>query len=216
MENINTTIFKEILGNRRYILPFLRRKVHALQIAISSTDRKYIKYFERELRSKIYHMQQSSGKYTCAFCLNLEKSTCHALCFKCNKNYYEGCGSLLPGTYPFMTKTLDANGNEIIPWTLISACGRYENPGKQDYFKNFMYTEQNIKISYYEAMEGIYTGFCRGRRPCHLCAGVNLELYNDCLKDENYDIDKPCSKVIEAITKCYSVPSIFHFHKTVG
>jgi len=124
------------------------------------------------------------------------------------KNTYKECSTLLPGIFSFHDSYFDAIENEFTPWIFRTPCTSFERLEKSRYFKNFTSNDQSITIANYESLEGIFLGISRGKKPCHICAAVSMDILKECKKcekeKESENENTPCSKVIEEISSRYS------------
>lgn len=202
-DNVYLSKSKELVIELKKRIALLKQKLTNYKLLIIDDDIEYKKTFESSISPIIQSEHQKCNLSFCAFCVNLKKSACHKYCFSCSKSFFSECGLLLPGTFPFMTNYLDSEGNETMPWTLIPGCNYFEQLDNQHYFDNFVSIDDAITIAFYEAVEGLYLGISRGKRPCHICASINLEIYNSCYKSENFNYDNPCTKVLENVMKYY-------------
>lgn len=194
---------KEITAILKKLFNLLKKKFISYELNITSGDKKYIKDFVELIGPEIQSKHQKFNLYYCAFCSNLEKSICHENCFSCSKKVFSECGLLIPGIFPFMTNYQDSEGNDILPWTLIPCCKNFNQLDKHQYFKNFRADKQSITVAFYETLEGLYLGISRGKKPCHICASVKIDIYNSCYKSGVSDDNKPCTRILDNIIKYY-------------
>ncbi|MCX7711878.1 MAG: hypothetical protein N2484_18700 [Clostridia bacterium] len=185
------------IGNNKFINSI------ATKLGFISDDKAYIKHFDSYIGPNIYHRHLDDYFVCCTFCCHLKKSNCHSYCFKCGKNTYEECGVLLPGTFSFTGNHTNDQESDQPPWIFRTPCTGFERLSEKKYFKNFNSYIQSITVANYEAMEGIFTGISRGKSPCHICASVNIEIYNHCLSPDRNADNKYCNEIIEQISAKY-------------
>lgn len=177
------------------------------RINFTSDDRAYIKEFNEAIAPEIYRQHLDENLICCIFCRHLSKASCHEYCYKCQKGIYGECSSLLPGTFSFVDSRFSNPENAFVPWLFTTPCTAFERLSERNYFKNFGSYRPSVTVEYYEALEGIFTGFSRGKCPCHICAAVNLEIYNRC-REEEIDIENSyCSRIIRQIANRYKAIS---------
>jgi hypothetical protein len=194
---------KEITATLKKVFNLLKKKFISYDLNITTGDRKYIKHFDKVLGLEIRNKHRELNLYCCAFCSNLEKSICHENCFSCSKKVFSDCGLLLPGIFPFMTNRQDTEGNDILPWAIIPCCKNFSQLDEHQYFKNFRAANESITVAYYETLEGLYLGISHGKKPCHICASINIDIYNSCYKNGICDDNKSCTKILDNILKYY-------------
>lgn len=166
-------------------------------------DKKYKKYFECILGPKIYLLHLNENYICCNFCSHLKKSTCHDFCFVCSKGTYNECSNLLPGTFSFAGSYFDSLENNCTPWIFKTPCTSFERLDCRKYFKNFVHPNKLITVANYESLEGLFLGICRGKRPCHICASVNMEIFAKCSQDERTAKNTPCYRIIDELSAKY-------------
>ncbi|MCX7843512.1 MAG: hypothetical protein N2489_10670 [Clostridia bacterium] len=175
----------------------------ASRLNFISDDRAYINHFNKAIGPQVYHQHLDENFICCAFCIHLQKSSCHEYCFSCGKNIYDQCSTLLPGTFSFIGSHFDALENHNAPWIFKTPCTAFERLSEKKYYRNFNSYAQSITVANYEALEGIFTGISRGKSPCHICASVNIDIYNNCVKGEKNSENEYCSEIIEQIADKY-------------
>lgn len=190
-----------VIGNNKIINTILDK------FNFLSDDKAYIKYFENQIGPNIYRQHLDDYFVCCAFCCHLIKSSCHQYCFRCKRNTYHECGVLLPGTFSFTGSQLSDSGTDLKPWIFRTPCTGFERLSQKKYFKNFSSYVQLITVENYEALEGIFTGISRGKSPCHICASVNIDIYNNCTLPEKNAENKHCKEIIEQIGGRYKAMS---------
>ena len=153
----------------------------------------------------IYNFHINSNLICCAFCSNMMRSECHEFCFKCSKGVYAGCSPLLPGTFSFNSGYTDSSDEEVMPWIFKTPCTGFERIVGKNYFRNFTSSDKSIAIANYEVLEGLFTGASRGKKPCHVCASVSMDIYKECSEQEKNC--QACSKVSKYISDKYEVIS---------
>ncbi len=172
--------------------------------SLLSDDNKYRRHFLTYIGPEIYKKHLNTYFICCSFCSNLTKSSCHKYCFSCSKKVYDDCSLLLPGTYEHVCDRIDNNGEGIAPWIFRTPCTDFERLNGKSYFKHFTSGRQPVAISNYEALEGIFLGMIRGKRPCHICASVKLDIYNNCISREKLKEESPCEMILNEIAARYS------------
>lgn len=182
-----------------------RFKILLKKLNIVSDDNIYIRYFENKIASKLHRMHLKSDYISCIFCRHLSRSNCHEYCFICTKNTYTECSCLLPGTLSFNDSYFSVSGHKIIPWIFRTPCTYFERLDENKYFKNFVSRNSFITAENFEVLEGLFTGFTHRKRPCHICASVNINIYNKCAKNGEIIKHKPCPSILEAISSEYRV-----------
>lgn len=173
------------------------------KLSYISEDKAYIRHFAELLCPEIYKQHLDNNFICCAFCNHLEKSSCHKYCFKCHKGTYDECGALLPGTFTFIGNHFEAMETKNTPWIFKTPCTAFERLNKKKYFKNFISKNQSITVANYEALEGIFAGLSRGKCPCHICASVNIDIYNNCSSADKNAENIYCHQIIEQISAKY-------------
>jgi hypothetical protein len=132
--------------------------------------------------SKLYFRHKIKSFRSCAFCKHL----CYDSTIKkyvCCNSEYEASKSLVPCIVPdssFFTNKTYVEEELQIPWLFREPCLEFEVLKSNNYFKNFLSFKLNDSIIRLEALEGILTGSCSGDIPCHICAGVDKELFTKC------------------------------------
>jgi len=160
-------------------------------------DENYKKSFENKIGLTFYRLHIVSNYVSCAFCSNLIKSGCHNYCFTCHKGIYKNCSNLLPGTFSFVNDFYDSLDNNIKPWLFKTPCTYFERSFKSEYYKNFTSNESSITTANFEALEGLFAGTNNGKRPCHICASVNMDIYKQCSKEEKVSVNSPCVEIMQ-------------------
>lgn len=160
-----------------------------------SDDSVYRIYFEHSAAPKIYRYHMSTGYKSCVFCNHLKKSLYEKHNFICDKSSHEGYYNLLPGPFPFAKDISDANESCDLPWLFRTPCSHFNKLNKRNYFRNFTYFNTSVTVSYYEYLEGLYTGICDKKRPCNICASISLEIYKKCFEKGYTSQSTPCSKI---------------------
>jgi hypothetical protein len=170
-------------------------------IPINDEDTNYKREFGSIIGPEIYRNHLNKYFVCCAFCAHLERSSCHEYCFKCSKGCYAACSYLLPGTFSFVGDSVENSGEQ--PWIFKTPCTEFERLTDKKYFKHFISPSQEVTVSNYEVLEGIFTGLSRGKKPCHVCAAVNMEIYKNCSDEIKQQDNNKCIKIIEEITSRY-------------
>ena len=176
-------------------------------IGIAPDDKSYLKHFESVIGPEIYLKHAADFSVFCVFCSHLQRSSCHEYCFSCTKGTYKECSLLLPGTFSFTDSYFDALDEEFMPWIFKTPCTHFERLMPDKYFRNFLSVDHSITIACYEALEGIFFGISRGKRPCHICASVCLDIYNICTQTGKTTEDSPCDRIIAEISSQYRASS---------
>lgn len=174
------------------------------EMSPENNDRKYKKYFISHTGRELYTLHIQSNFICCAFCCHLTRSSCHNYCFSCKKNCYGECGPLLPGSFPFTGENIEKVEVEKIPWVFKIPCTSFERLRSHNYFRNFNSFSPTIAVTNFEVIEGIFTGLSRGKKPCHLCASVDLEIFNNCSNSSKAHGDEACSHVLDEISNKYN------------
>jgi len=169
-----------------------------------SEDSSYIRYFKSCISPLLYQSHVNDYFICCAFCSNLYRTLCHNYCFSCLKKTHKKCSPLLPGTYTFGDSNFDTMENDFVPWIFKTPCTDFERLPEGKYFRNFNSLIPSITVANYEALEGIYIGISHGSRPCHICAAVNINIFNKCSKDETEIEKKPCDKILKEISEIFN------------
>ncbi|MDP4094230.1 MAG: hypothetical protein Q8920_12820 [Bacillota bacterium] len=191
-----TSLVKKINTSCRNIFSYMEK------LSSDNDDRIYIKQFNKLTGPKIYQMHLNEYLISCAFCSHLSKSSCHEYCFKCSKGVYLDCSFLLPGTFSFSSAYFD-NSDDHQPWIFKTPCSNFERLPENKYFRNFSTLSKSKTAANYEALEGIFTGLSRGKRPCHICASVNMEIYDNCSCSSASAETNPCDRIIDQISARY-------------
>jgi hypothetical protein len=207
MQNIQD-FFKKILSLVRINYSTRLNEAHGKgafseNIGLLSDDFVYKRQFERLIGPKLYNSHIRENIICCAFCEHLKRSYCHENCFKCSKGTYTECSTLIPGIYNFNDSYFDSIDSNFRPWIFNTPCTYFERLDEKNYFRNFTSPDQSISIANYEALEGIFTGISREKRPCHICASVNIGIFNNCAKSEKSMVNKPCYEILNEISKIY-------------
>jgi hypothetical protein len=82
-----------------------------------------------------------------------------------------------------------------------------ERLDSRKYFRNFTSNDLSVTTACYEAAEGIFRGISHGKRPCHICASVNLDIYNSCIRNGKAGENTPCNRIIAEISSHYKTSS---------
>jgi hypothetical protein len=94
-----------------------------------------------------------------------------------------------------------------IPWLFKEPCLDFDVLDSDNYFRNFISFDLNSSVIKLEVLEGIFTGQCAGYIPCHICACVNKELYNQCSNIQNANESGKCSNIYYELNKCFCAGS---------
>jgi hypothetical protein len=170
-------------------------------ISLYSEDKIFRNYFEGTMAPQIYSLHLNDNFISCIFCSHLYRTYCHEYCFKCSKNTYNSCSVLLPGTYPFCGSYFDITEHNFTPWMFKTPCMNFDRLAEDEYFRNFVSNDQSITTANYEALEGIFIGISYGEKPCHICASVNIKIFDNCMKTKEAVDNKPCNKIIRKLSE---------------
>lgn len=209
-------MLKEIWNKGRFLI--IRNKAYKTKgavilkgllrnFSILSDDTCYRKHFNKITKPEIYRKHSFEHFVCCAFCRNLERSRCHEFCFSCSIGTYRECGPLTPGTFEFTGSYVDMPENELKPWIFRTPCAQFERLDSRKYFRNFTSNDLSVTTACYEAAEGIFCGISHGKRPCHICASVNLDIYNSCIRNGKVEENTPCNRIITEISSHYKTLS---------
>ena len=201
MENVSYKVFEFIKKQTLICKQGTRIKNFLSEFDLALDDIKYKKAFKNNIGPVLYKKHVSLDYISCVFCNNLSKSMCHDYCFSCSKKSYKECSILLPGTFPFTDKNLDSL--EYVPWLFKKPCTAFERIEEHRYFKHLNSISHTITISSYEILEGVFKGFLHGKKPCHICASVDIDIYNKCIGCKCTEGNKPCSDIMKNISSTY-------------
>jgi hypothetical protein len=171
---------------------------------IISDDSCYEKCFRNITSESIYNKHISDNYISCAFCSHLSKVPCSSCSFTCSMMTYTDFNSLLPGIFTYYDKCPDSYHEHFVPWLYRIPCINFSRLDKQNYFRNFISLKSLITITNFEILEGLFTGISNGKRPCHLCASVDAQVYIRCLESGKTSIIKPCDRIINEISSKYN------------
>lgn len=174
------------------------------QIQSRQNDRNYRRYFDTVTGPEIFRSHVADNLACCAFCTFLSRSDCHGYCFSCIRGAYETCSYLLPGIYPFSDTHFATAETEPVPWIYRIACPNFQRLDEAEYFKNFNDCGLPVTVANYEALEALYTGISRGKKPCHLCASVSLDIYLHCIESQTPRDNSPCTRICSEIACRYN------------
>lgn len=166
-------------------------------------EKQYLKAFENNIGEQIHALNDERNLHFCSFCKHLEKSKDLEHYFYCSKEVFPGLRPLLPGIFAFISPLHPGESTGGLPWSLSIACNEFTVLEKESYYRNFHHQDSSRTIAYYEALEGVYLGQCRGQRPCSICASVRVEIYNECNKKGESQSSLPCTCVFNNISKNY-------------
>lgn len=167
-------------------------------------DMQYKSRFNNCLGKKIYQQHLHRNFICCAFCNNLRKSNCHSSCLQCTKGTYSDCSMLLPGILPFSGSGDVRLEEDLTPWIFRTPCTSFERLNSNAYFKNFNSFLLSTTVENYEALEGIFLGWSGKKRPCHLCAFVNMDIFIQCTNTQKNNTKEPCKNILNEIAGIYS------------
>lgn len=168
-----------------------------------NNDSKYYKFFVSSLGPRVFEVHSRKYFICCAFCVNLQKSNCHEFCYSCSKGIYKECSSMFPLSFSFVGYNYDKIEDESPnPWIFQTPCTAFERLPENKYFRNFIVSDNSITIGNFEALEGVFLGLCRGKKPCHICASVDI--FNNCSKSERLSENMVCKKILNEISLKYN------------
>ncbi|MEN8908207.1 MAG: hypothetical protein ABF289_19810 [Clostridiales bacterium] len=169
-----------------------------------NNDTQYYKFFISTIGPRIFEVHSHKYFVCCAFCVNLNKSNCHDYCYSCSKKVYNECSSILPESFSFVGYHYNrVDDDDFIPWIFRTPCTAFERLTQGKYFKNFIASDNSITIGNFEALEGIFMGLCRGKKPCQICPSVNQNIFNNCSQEERLIENVPCNKLLHEIAIKY-------------
>jgi len=195
------TIFSSKVNWSSLLKPVL--KILYKTAGMLSDDIFYRMEFENTIKNFIYRKHVDASFMCCVFCIYLFRSPCHRFCFSCAKKTYNGCNQLLPGAFSFTDSYFGLTENELKPWAFKVPCKFFERLELRDYLRNFISLDNSATTANYEVLEGIFTGLSRGKRPCHICACVNKQIYNNCFRNAHTLNDTPCENIYNKISAEY-------------
>lgn len=158
--------------------------------------------------SKLYYRHKIESYRSCAFCKNLSYDKIIKK-YVCSHGEYEACSSIVPCIIPdpSLVSTKNHVDEEQIPWLFKVPCLDFEVLDSKKYFRNFISYDINSSVIRLEALEGILMGNCTGDVPCHICSGVDKELYTKCNNIKKANEIGKCSMIYGNLNNCYSVSS---------
>lgn len=177
-------------------------------IGIPSDDYVYRRHFKATIARHIYAKHLNSNYISCAFCSHLARSSCLSFRFTCSVLTYSGSAPILPCIFTYYDKGFDSYEEGFSPWIYRTPCINFERLDEDKYFKNFIFPNQTATITNFEILEGMFLGISNGKRPCHLCASVDIETYNRCVDSRKAFESKPCHKIVNEISAKYLAYSI--------
>lgn len=140
----------------------------------------------------------------CIFCSNLVKGDCHKYCLKCSKGTYMHCAPALPtiisGSITHRSTCIEKITR---PWFYRETCSKFSRLSKSKYFKNLYSPLSTISIYNYEALEGLEKGLLSDKRPCHICASLDYEIYRTCLMQDDFNVTSKCTKISSVLNSFY-------------
>lgn len=174
-----------------------------------SMDFIYRMYFMQVFGSKLYFRHKVNSFRSCAFCRHLSYNKIIKK-YVCSHGMYNACSSLIPCIVPdtshMLSKTYLEDENQI-PWLFKEPCLDFDVLDSDNYFRNFISSNLNSSVIKLEVLEGIFMGHCAGYIPCHICAYVNKELYNQCSNIKNANESGKCSNIYYELNKCFCAAS---------
>lgn len=175
-------------------------------------DPGYRHYFRTWLAPRLLHRHLHDNHISCIFCSHLTQGLCHPFCFKCTKKSYADCSPLLPGIFPFTGAPSELLETTPVPWMFKTPCTAFERLSGEEYFRNFQKVAPSITTANLEVLEGLTTGISRGFKPCHVCASVDLAIYNRCTEEGYCSVPGACTRVLKEINKSYgTVPGMIRY-----
>lgn len=178
-------------------------------ILISMDDFLYRMHFMQIFGSKLYYKHRVTSFRSCAFCKHLSYNKIIKK-YVCSHGMYNACSSLIPciiPDYSFASNDIHLEEENQIPWLFKEPCLYFDVLDSKNYFRNFISSDLNSSIIKLEALEGIFTGQCNGYIPCHICACVNKELYNQCSNIKSANELGKCNNIYYELNKCFSAIS---------
>ena len=140
----------------------------------------------------------------CIFCSKLVRDDKHNYCLKCSCGTYLHCAPVLPtimfGSVPHSSAYCD---KVMRPWYYKETCSKFSRLPKSKYFRNLYSPLSTLSIYNYESLEGLEKGLLSGKRPCHLCASLDYEIYRTCLNQEDFSVASPCTKIYSVMASFY-------------
>ncbi len=136
-----------------------------------SSDILFVLRFMLITKYHLYRRHCTDNYRSCAFCSHLSKSLLHKYCFSCalKINGESFTAPLIPG----MT---EAEGKPCV----FRSCSSFRRLNKWNYAKNINAWGTKNAIINYEYTEALFYGTANGAKPCHICAGSDLSVYNAC------------------------------------
>lgn len=180
-----------------------RIKDFLYELTLLWDDISYRYYFNNTLSKIVYDLHSMDHTICCIFCSHLAKSRDSQCSFTCTNKTYTESAPLLPGIFSYPGRSAATQDYTPIPWFFKAPCKDFQRLGRSNYFRNFNYLNGSVSTANYENIEGILFGICRGKRPCHICASVDAEILNQCIKDEMSEKESPCSLVRSIIASHY-------------
>jgi hypothetical protein len=172
-------------------------------------DPGYRYYFRTWLAPRLLYGHLHGNYISCVFCAHLTQGLCHPYCFKCTRRSYWECSPLIPGTFSFTGAPAEIPEKQQVPWMFKTPCTAFERLTREEYFRNFRRLSPSITTANLEVLEGLMTGISRDRKPCHVCASVELNIYNRCTEEGYCSSPGPCSRVLQEIAGSYgAVPGM--------
>jgi hypothetical protein len=191
----------EYIDNKMNIFIKFLKKTHLI-----SVDFIYRIYFMHIFGSKLYYRHKITSFSSCAFCRHLSYDSIIKK-YICSEGEYEACGSLVPCIIPessFMPGKYYIEEETQIPWLFKETCINFEVLDSKSYYRNFLSVDLNSSVIRLEALEGILMGNCSGNIPCHICAGVNKEIYTKCVQTQKSGETCRCNIIYDKLRKCFS------------
>lgn len=202
-------------GSMSIILPdipaFLKSKLKKIikelkSISIYTEDLTYKRQFIGKYMSHLHKKHSSELYVNCIYCANLARTACHKHCLKCKSGTYLHCSPLLPGILYSENKHPYNMNNTSIPWLYKDTCKHFIRLEANNYFKNFKVPFSWVTIYNFEVLDGLLNGLSYDRKPCHVCASIDYQIYKDCRKHEGFDNSTPCTRIASQIASYYTTP----------
>jgi hypothetical protein len=182
----------------------LIRQAYKKAPSVIPEDVAYKWSFINKYMPALYEQHTRELYSNCVFCSNLVRSDCHKYCLKCSSGTYIHCAPALPTIISESTVYQNTSTEKIVrPWFYRETCSKFSRLPKSKYFKNLYSPLSAISIYNYEALEGLEQGLLSGKRPCHICASLDYEIYRACLMQEDFNVTSKCTKISSAINSFY-------------
>lgn len=187
-----------------HLLKRLFRAVSSFSpVSLLSDDAQYKWHFIKEYMPELYQKHTSEEYASCIFCANLVRSRCHSNCLKCSAGTYIRCGPSMPGVICKESTYPDDAESMPVPWYYKKPCYHFIRLPQTRYHKNIYSMLSPAGIFHFEILEGLETGLCSDKKPCHICASVNYNLYRECSGQEDFEENTPCHRIKSELKDIY-------------